>query len=162
MNITIGQVSIKDLDRILEIEKICFPEAEAAGKKSLEQRIKTFPQNFFTAKADGKIIGFINGCVINENAIYDRLYEDCTLHIPDGDYQTILGLDVIPEYRNLGVASLLMHHMIETSKKSGRKGIILTCKKRLIHYYEKFGYVNKGISESVHGGVQWYNMILKI
>lgn len=54
-----------------------------------------------------------------------------------------------------------MNHMIEVSRKAGRKGVILTCKNKLIHYYEKFGYVNKGISKSTHGGAQWYDMILE-
>ena len=109
----------------------------------------------------GEIIGFINGCIINGTVIYDELYEDCTLHIPDGDYQTIFGLDVIPDYRNLGIAAQLMNYMIEVSRLAGRKGVILTCKEKLIHYYAKFGYVNKGISESVHGGAKWYDMILE-
>ncbi|WMJ81024.1 GNAT family N-acetyltransferase [Clostridium sp. MB40-C1] len=160
MDIKIRRVSIEDLDAITEVEAICFPESEAATKKSFEQRIKTFPESFFVAEIDGKIIGFINGCIINETAIYDELYNDTTLHIADGDYQTIFGIDVIPEYRNQGVAAKLMNHMIEVSKLEGRKGVILTCKEKLIHYYTKFGYVNKGISKSVHGGSTWYDMIL--
>ena len=54
-----------------------------------------------------------------------------------------------------------MDHMIEDAKNKGRKGLILTCKDRLIHYYAKFGYKNMGVSESVHGGAVWYDMILE-
>jgi len=161
MNITIRQASIEDLDSISKVELICFPVAEAATKESLEQRINTFLKSFFVAEIDGKIIGFINGCIINETVIYDELYEDSTLHIPDGDYQTIFGLDVIPDYRNHGVAAQLMNYMIDGSNFAGRKGLILTCKEKVIHYYEKFGYVNKGISKSVRGGAEWYDMILE-
>ena len=39
--------------------------------------------------------------------------------------------------------------------------MILTCKDRLIPYYEKFGYRNLGVSASVHGGAVWYDMILE-
>ena len=161
MDITIRQASIEDLDSVAKVESICFPEAEAATRASLEQRMNTFSESFFVAEIDGEIIGFINGCIINATVIYDKLYEDCTLHIPDGDYQTIFGLDVIPDYRNQGVATQLMNYMIEVSKLAGRKGVILTCKEKLIHYYTKFGYINKGISESVHGGAEWYDMILE-
>lgn len=161
MNITIRQISTEDLDAVTKVETICFPEAEAATRESLHQRIKTFPHNFFVAEADEKIIGFINGCITNESSIYDELYEDSSLHVPNGDYQTIFGLDVLPDYRNHGIAAQLMNYMIKISKASGRKGVILTCKKKLIHYYSKFGYLNKGISKSVHGGVTWYDMILK-
>lgn len=161
MNITIRRASIEDLDEVTKVEASCFPEAEAATRASLQQRINTFPESFFVAEIDREIIGFINGCIINETVIYDELYEDSTLHIPDGDYQTVFGLDVIPDYRNHGIAAQLMNYMIEVSKASGRKGIILTCKDRLINYYAKFGYVNKGVSESIHGGAEWYDMILE-
>ncbi|MBP2031787.1 ribosomal protein S18 acetylase RimI-like enzyme [Clostridium algifaecis] len=161
MNIKIRRVYIEDLDDVTEVEARCFPETEAATKASFEQRIKIFPENFFIAEIDGKIIGFINGCITNETAIYDELYNDATLHVPDGNYQTIFGLAVIPNYRNQGVAAQLMNHMIEISRLEGRKGVILDCKEKLIHYYTKFGYANTGISKSVHGGSKWYNMILK-
>ena len=57
--------------------------------------------------------------------------------------------------------SLLMEHMIGDARAKGRKGLILTCKDRLIHYYEKFGYKNMGVSASVHGGAVWYDMLLE-
>lgn len=161
MDITIRRASIEDLYAVAKVETSCFPETEAATRVSLEQRIKIFPESFFVAEIEGKIIGFINGCIINETVIYDELYKDSTLHIPDGDYQTIFGLDVIEDYRKQGIAAQLMNYMIEVSKVAGRKGIILTCKEKLIHYYTKFGYINKGLSESVHGGADWYNMILE-
>ena len=161
MDIIIRQATIEDLDSISEVESICFPVTEAATRESFEQRINAFLKSFFVAEIDGNMIGFINVCIINGTVIYDKLYEDCALHIPDGDYQTIFGLDVIPDYRNHGVATQLMNYMINASRLAGRKGVILTCKEKLIHYYEKFGYVNKGISKSVHGGAEWYDMILE-
>ena len=39
-------------------------------------------------------------------------------------------------------------------------GLVLTCKKELVEFYEQFGYVNEGLSKSVHGGVSWYDMRL--
>lgn len=161
MDIKIRQVSIEDLDSVTKVEAICFPHTEAATKESFEERIKTFPESFFVAEIDRRIIGFINGCVINGTVIYDELFEDSRLHIPYGDYQTVFGLDVIPEYRNQGIAAKLMNYMIEISRLAGRKGVILTCKEKLIHYYTKFGYKNQGISKSVHGGAEWYDMILE-
>ena len=160
MDIKIRKVSAEDLNAVAEVEVRCFPESEAATKASFEKRIKVFPESFFVAEIEGKIIGFVNGCVINETAIYDELFHDATLHVPNGDYQTIFGLDVIPEYRSQGIAAQLMNHMIEVSKLKGRKGVVLTCKEKLIYYYSKFGFENKGVSKSEHGGSEWYDMIL--
>ena len=54
-----------------------------------------------------------------------------------------------------------MEHMIGDARNRGRRGLILTCKEKLIHYYESFGYVNQGISQSTHGGAVWYDMVLE-
>jgi len=161
MEIKIRKAAIEDLSSVAHVEAICFPEAEAASRESLEKRIKTFPESFLVAETDGKIIGFINGCVTNERVIYDKLFSDASLHNPNGDYQAVFGLDVLPEYQRQGIAAQLMNHMIKESKSAGRKGVILTCKDRLIHYYEKFGFKNKGVSKSQHGGAVWYDMILE-
>ena len=53
-----------------------------------------------------------------------------------------------------------MKHFVQTAKKLGKKKVILTCKERLIRYYECFGYVNDGISKSSDGGAQWFDMTL--
>lgn len=49
---------------------------------------------------------------------------------------------------------------IEQARKEGRKGLVLTCKKRLIHYYARFGFVDEGVSGSTHGNVVWHQMRL--
>ena len=53
-----------------------------------------------------------------------------------------------------------MEHMIRSARYAGRKGVILTCKDRLVHYYETFGFRSEGVSDSTHGGVVWYAMRL--
>lgn len=158
---TIRPATLTDLDAITQIEFTCFPPAEAATRESFQARLTTFPDCFFVAVQGDQIIGFINGCATDERTIRDEMFEDSSLHKPDGCYQSIFGLDVLPEYRCQGIAAGLMLHLIGDAKTRGRKGLILTCKDRLIHYYEKFGYRSLGISASVHGGAVWYDMLLE-
>lgn len=162
MEITIRKVKPEDLDAVVNVEAECFPEAEAATRSSLNNRINTFPDSFYVAEDNGRIIGFVNGCITNSRTIYDELFIDASLHDPNGSYQAIFGLDVVPEYRNKGMAAKLMNHLIDVSMKNGRKGLILTCKEHLLHYYSKFGFVNLGVSGSTHGGAVWYDMILEM
>ena len=152
----------KDLDTIIEIESICFPKEEAATEKSFRERFESFPENFLVAeiKNEKKLIGFINGCTTDKPDLPDILYERADLHKKDGDYQTVFGIDTLPEYRRQGVAAHLMNNLINLSKKRGKKGIVLTCKDYLIHFYEKFGYKNQGVSKSCHGGAKWNDMLL--
>ena len=152
----------KDLDTIIEIESICFPKAEAASEKSFRERFECFPENFLVAeiKKEQKLIGFIDGCTTDKPDLPDILYEKAELHKKDGDYQTVFGLDTLPDYRRQGVGEHLMKGLISISKKRGKKGIVLTCKDYLVHYYEKFGYKNQGVSKSCHGGAKWNDMLL--
>lgn len=159
--ITIRNVTMKDLDAVTAVEAACFPAAEAADRESFKSRIEAFPECFFVAVCEGDIIGFINGCATDERTIRDEMFENSSLHKKDGIYQSIFGLDVLSGYRRQGISAMLMEHLIEDAKRKGRKGLILTCKDRLIHYYAKFGYRNLGVSASVHGGAVWYDMLLE-
>lgn len=162
MDVLIRQVKPEDLDAVTRVESTCFPEAEAAARDSFSQRIAAFPECFFVAEKDGDIIGFINGCATDERTICDEMFEDITYHKPDGAYQSIFGLDVVPACQHQGLASRLMRHLIEDARARGRAGLILTCKERLIGFYEGFGYRSMGVSASVHGGAVWYDMILEL
>lgn len=157
----IRQAVIEDLDRLTQVEAVCFPPAEAARREAFRARIESFPDSFFVLEKDGVVIGFINGAVTDQRTIRDEMFEDASLHDPRGCYQSIFGLDVVPEWQHRGIAKELMRHMIEDARRRGRKGLILTCKDRLIGFYEQFGYRSLGVSESTHGGAVWYDMILE-
>lgn len=157
----IRKATIEDLDEITKIEKICFPETEAASKECFRDRLLFYPDYFWLLEEDGKIVTFINGMVTDEKTINDEMFQNPNLHNSNGNWQTIFGVNTLPEYRKHGFAGILMKKVIEGAQKQNRKGCILTCKDSLIHYYEKFGYINKGISKSVHGGAIWYDMILE-
>lgn len=156
----IRTAKLDDLKRLSEIESLCFPILEAASKDSIEKRLKVFATHFYVLYHENDIIGFVNGMVSNQESLSDEMYDDAQLHDENGSWQMIFGLDVIPAFRNKGMAALLMNHIILQAKNEGRKGLVLTCKEHLIHYYAKFGFCNEGVSQSVHGNVVWYQMRL--
>ena len=156
----IRQATRNDLREIAEIESICFPLAEAASKEAIYERFEVFGENFLVATEGEKIVGFINGCTTDKLELPDELYSDTSLHKPDGDYQTLFGLDVLPEYRRQGIAGKLLRSLIDLSKKRGKKGMVLTCKDHLIKFYESNGFEYKGVSASCHGKAKWNDMIL--
>ena len=160
MNIRTATMS--DLEKITEVEAICFPPAEAATKESFRERLSVYPEHFWLLEEDGKLISFINGMVTDEITIRDEMFENASLHDENGEWQAIFGVNTIPECRNRGYAGMLMEYVIEEAKKQGRKGLILTCKEEKLRYYAKFGYENLGLSKSVHGGAVWYDMVLRL
>ena len=160
MSLNIRQAVLSDLDRIAEIEPVCFSEKEAASLETLKSRLERFGSSFQVLEAEGEIVGFINGSIIDGMVIQDKHYSDASLHNSQNDVQSIFGLCVLPEYRNHGYASQLVKAFIQTAEQSGKKGLTLCCKKEKIHFYETLGFTNHGKSDSEHGNAEWYNMIL--
>ena len=156
----IREATIKDIDIIYEVENICFPASEAATKGILFNRLQHYANHFWLMFDDNKLVSFIDGMVTNQKDLTDDLYECANLHNENGSWQMIFGVNTIHEYRKRGLASELMNIVIENAKQQNRKGLVLTCKKELIPFYSKFGFINEGISCSTHGNIEWFQMRL--
>lgn len=160
-SLTIRQATLNDLDTLTDIEARCFPKAEAADRDCFAARLNAFASHFWIGEIDGVAVGFINGMVTDATTIDDEMYADASLHREDGKWQSIFGLDVLPEYRCRGYAACLMRALIEDACRAGRHGCILACKDHMIDYYRRFGYKLLGVSASQHGNAQWNDMILE-
>lgn len=157
----IRTATIADLTQIAAVEAECFPAAEAATKEEFAERIKYYGNHFWLMFEDEKLIAFVDGFVTDKPDLTDEMYERAEMHDENGAWQMIFGVNTIPAYRKHGYAGQLLQCAIEDARKRGRKGLVLTCKEKLIAYYAKFGFENEGISESVHGNVTWYQMRYK-
>lgn len=148
-----------DIAQLTALEAACFPLAEAASYDILHMRIQSFPASFLVMENEHGIIGMINGCVSDHMVIHDDMYTDSEAHKENGIYQTVLGLDVHPGYQHLGYGGMLMKAFQDLARNAGREGVILTCKKEKIGFYEQFGFHRLGRSASQHGGAIWYDML---
>ena len=151
-----------DLAQIAQIEAACFPAAEAATPSSFAQRLQTYPNHFWVLVDGAVMVGFVNGMVTDEPDLRDEMYDNAALHDENGAWQMIFGVDTHPAYRRRGCAGRLLEHVIAQARVQGRKGLVLTCKDKLVPYYSKFGFVSEGISQSTHGDVVWYQMRLTL
>ena len=159
-NQNIRTATSSDLDCVAAVEAECFPAAEAASKKEFAERIAAYGNHFWLLFENGKLVSFVDGMVTDTPDLADEMYENAALHDENGAWQMIFGVDTIPEYRCRGCAAALLNHVIGEAKAQGRKGLVLTCKDKLVHYYAKFGFVSEGVSGSTHGNVVWYQMRL--
>lgn len=151
----------EDLDELMTIEEICFPPEQAATRRDIRERLEIYPEGFYILEENGKIVSFVNGMSTDECNLRDEMYENASLHQPDGDWQMIFGVDAHPDYRRQGLAGQVIKACIEDAKVKGRKGVVLTCLDPLVHYYASFGFVDEGISSSTHGDVVWHQMRLR-
>jgi Predicted acetyltransferase len=157
----IRTAALADLEALTAVEAACFPPAEAATKAEFARRLQVYPNHFWLLEENGRIVSFVNGMATDEPAIRDEMYADASLHRETGAWQAVFGVNTLPDYRRRGYAGTLLEHVGADARAAGRRGCILTCKDRLIRYYESFGYRNCGVSGSVHGGVVWYDMRLE-
>ena len=157
----IRYATMADLDDIASVESVCFPVLEAATKEEFEQRIKYYGNHFWLMFDNDKLIAFVDGFVTDEANLTDEMYENASMHNENGAWQMIFGVNTLPGYRRHGYAGELIRCAIEDARKQGRKGLVLTCKEKLIPYYAKFGFADEGVSEkSTHGNVVWHQMRL--
>ena len=156
----IRTATLQDLDAVAALEAACFPPAEAATRRSLEERLKVFGQHFLLLTQGEELIGFINGMVTDLPDLEDRMYERADLHNERGAWQMIFGLDVREEDRCHGYGARLVQAMTEHARSQGRRGLVLTCKEYRLAYYAKLGFADEGFCGSVHGGVRWHQMRL--
>lgn len=157
----IRTATMADLAAVTVVEAACFPAAEAATEKDFADRLAVYPDHFWLLEEeDGTLVSFVNGLVTDEPILQDEMYADASFHNEGGAWQMIFGVNTLPAYRKRGLAGQVLERVIADARAQGRKGCVLTCKDKLIHYYEKFGFRNEGVSESVHGGVVWYDMRL--
>ena len=154
----IRNANLNDLEAIYNIEIACFPPNQAATSTTLFERLHAYPLHFWVLEENGEIRGFINGMLTNFDTVKDEMFKNVDLHDSNGSWQSVFGLAVTPEFQKFGYGSILIHHLIQVSKENKLNGITLTCEKHLITYYEKFGFINAGQSESKHGGDIFYDM----
>ena len=153
--------TLKDLEAIAAVEAACFPAAEAATAEEFAGRLQQYGDHFWLLWEGERLLAFVDGFCTDQPDLTDEMYADASLHRENGAWQMIFGVNTIPACRRQGYAGQLLQQAIADARAQGRKGLVLTCKEALVHYYAKFGFVNEGVSGSTHGGMVWYQMRLK-
>ena len=139
----IRKMEIRDADEVYNIENQAF--FEPWSKKNLIKDLEsnTF-LNHYVAEKDGKIVGFyISSQVLDEVEIFT--------------------IAVDRDYKNMGIATSLLNHLVATSIANNMKEIWLEVSTKnlaAINLYKKFGFEIMGIRKNYYQkvGEDAYNM----
>jgi len=127
MTVTIEDASIRQLDRLYEIETECF-EREAFTRQQIAHLLTDDNSVSLLAKVNGHIVGFIIGTIyLARNAL--------TGHT--------LTIDVSPTHREKGIAQRLLGEIEKIFKEKGVKACRLEVREdniAALRLYQKFGY----------------------
>ncbi|HSK88144.1 MAG TPA: GNAT family N-acetyltransferase [Anaerolineales bacterium] len=158
--IIIRHVLPKDLDECFRVETSGFPPEEAAARETIQLRIETFPQGFFVAEINGRVVGMLNSAATDKDDISDEELKQLIGHDPGGKNMVVFALAVLPEFQKRGIARRLMSRFMEEARQHQKGTVLLMCKRHLIAYYERMGFAHVGLSRSTHGGAEWHEMRL--
>lgn len=138
MSVTIEDVSIRDLDRLHEIEKQCFTD-EAFTKEQIVQLLKDYNSIGLVARASGKVIGFVLGIIyVDRNAMHGH----------------ILTIDVSPAFRRRRIGQMLLQEIENIFRQKGVRASHLEVREdnaAAINLYTKLGYKEIGKLENYYG-----------
>lgn len=153
-------IKVEEAEQVGRIDSICFPANEAIPMDVAKRFVGMIPDQYLVAidRESGKIAGFINGLAADEERMRDEFFTDVTLHDPAAQTVFILSVDVLPQYRDEGLAHEMMRLYSIWSQVKGRRRIVLTAHEGLVGFYEKMGFKDVGISASAWGGGTWREM----
>ncbi len=128
----IRRMEIRDIDDILELQKLCFPGMDPWKREHLESHLSIFPEGQFVAELNDEVIGSCSSLIINFDEYDDRhtwseITDDgyITNHNPDG--LNLYGIEVMvhPKYRKMKVGHRLYEERKELARKLNLKSIII-------------------------------------
>ncbi|PYZ99010.1 carbon-nitrogen hydrolase [Alteribacter lacisalsi] len=128
----IRPIEERDIDKIIELSKVCFPNMLGWKRKQLESHLALFPEGQFCAEYDGEIIGSCSSLIINfdeydDQHTWDEITDEgyITNHDPDG--YNLYGIEVMvdPAYRRMKIGRRLYEARKDLARKLNLKSIII-------------------------------------
>ena len=138
MTVSLLDTSIKDLDRLVDIEKQCFVE-EAFTKKQINLFLTDYNSLSLVAKKNDEIVGFIIGVIYNDNKTING---------------HIVTIDVLPSHRREGIGQTLLTELERIFAAKGAKTCYLEVREgnlAALSLYRKLEYRVLGRLENYYG-----------
>jgi len=127
LNVIIENATRLDTEDIMQISRQCF--SYPWTRKSIENEFDNNPAFYLVAKVNGKAVGFGGFWLIFDEA-----------HITN--------IAVLPEYRKLGIGSILLKAMFDKAKSKDATSMTLEVRRsnsKALGLYSKFNFVKEGV-----------------
>lgn len=129
---TISEMKPEHIQRLAELEKICFSQAWSA--ESLADELENETAHFFVAEIDSKAVGYIGLFIVMENCYLSNIA-------------------VFPEHRRKGIAKALFERAFDEAKKYGVDFISLEVRpsnKEALALYNVLGFEEMGLRKNFY------------
>lgn len=168
--IELRQIEAQDIDKIIELQKRCFPNMDPWKREHLRSHLAIFPEGQFCVEYDGIIIGSCSSLIINfeeynDQHSYDQITANgyITNHDPSG--LDLYGIEVMvdPEYRRMKIGRRLYDARKNLAKELNLRGILIGGR---IPNYHKYAvemtpreYVNEVINHNIFDPVLTFQIM---
>ncbi len=160
--LTLRQAEPRDAARCYAIESSAYEGDEAATADKIALRIAQYPAGFLVLECDGVLVGFINSGCAHQVEMADEAFKELIGHDPAAANVVIMSVVVDPACQGRGYAGLLMRAFIQRMQTAGKQAIHLMCKPQHVALYTHLGYQYVQPSASLHGGMQWHEMVMPL
>ncbi|QKS70670.1 GNAT family N-acetyltransferase [Paenalkalicoccus suaedae] len=130
--IVIRNIKKEDIDDIIELSKICFPNMDPWQRDQLESHIEMFPEGQFCVEAEGEIIGTSSSLIINfdeydDQHTWDEITDEGYITNHDSEGYNLYGIEVAvhPEYRRMKIGRRLYEARKDLARQMNLKSIII-------------------------------------
>jgi len=138
MAAVIEDASLKDLDRLYEIETECFGR-EAFTKAQVAQLLRNYNSIGLVARVEGLIVGFVIGDMYVDGRILQG--HICTI-------------EVLPNFRRQGIGEKLLQEIEKIFRQKNVRASALEVREDnipAIRFYRKLGYDTIGRLKNYYG-----------
>ena len=145
IDVTIRNIRIDDLDKILQLQEVSFPDMAAYGMvwpaSYLERHINIFSEGQLCAEINGEIVASASSLIVSLKPPYsEHTWHDITgygmftTHDPKGD--TLYGADISthPDFQRKGIGTMLYNVRKNLVIRMNLRRIVLGG--RLFNYYK--------------------------
>ncbi len=166
----IRNVEERDIDKIVELSKICFPDMDPWTRGQLQSHIEIFPEGQHCVEYEGKIIGASSSLIIDFNEYEDRHTFDeitdkgyITNHDPEGKHLYGISIMVHPDYRRLHVGTRIYEARKELVQRLNLKSFLVGGRIPNYHKYaDKMSaneYVKQVIQQKLYDPVLTFQLL---
>lgn len=127
VNLIVRYATIEDLTALVDIEQKSFDDPWS--ELMISSAIRHHDADFLVAEIEGLVVGYL---------CYNNVAGEVN----------ILGIAVLPDFRQTGIGGIMLGHLIDIAKRHEAIGITLECRvsnEPAIALYKKYNFVNEGI-----------------
>ncbi|WP_444685022.1 GNAT family N-acetyltransferase [Alkalicoccus luteus] len=130
--IIIRTIRYEDIDEIVELGKLCFPNMDPWKRQQLISHLEIFPEGQFCVELDGEIIGSCSSLIINfdeydDQHTWDEITDEGYITNHDSEGYNLYGIEVAvhPDYRRMKIGRRLYEARKELAREMNLKSIII-------------------------------------